>query len=100
MTKEQIKSFWGDNAWGTPVWQHIPVKSTDKAAIRNATQTYLGRLTPLSRAIHLDDDCRSIILANGLEYPAYPEWREPTATIVTTRSIKNQQPTRKTLSAD
>jgi CRISPR system Cascade subunit CasA len=98
MTKEQIKRFCGHDAWGTPVWQDIPVNPTDKAAIRNATRTYLGRLTPLSRAIHLEDDCRSIVLANGLEYPAYPEWREPAATIVTW-SIKNQ-PNRKTLSAD
>jgi CRISPR system Cascade subunit CasA len=35
-------------------------------------------------------------LANGLNYPPYPEWREPTATIKT-RQTKNQLPTRVTL---
>jgi CRISPR system Cascade subunit CasA len=36
-------------------------------------------------------------LANGLEYPTYPEWREASATIVT-RPVK-KQPTRVTLPA-
>jgi CRISPR system Cascade subunit CasA len=94
MTKEQAARFFGQGAWGKPVWEQMPAKLSDKAAIQNATQSYLGRLVPLSRSIHLADDCRSLILANGLDYP---EWREPTATIVT-RPIKNQ-PTRITLSA-
>jgi CRISPR system Cascade subunit CasA len=36
-------------------------------------------------------------LANGLEYPAYPEWREASATIVTRSLMK--QPTRVALTA-
>lgn len=94
MTKDQAARFFGQNTWGKPVWEYMPAKLSDKAAIRNATQSYLGRLVPLSRSIHLADDCRSLILANGLEYP---EWREPSATIVT-RQIKNQ-PTRVKLTA-
>jgi hypothetical protein len=39
-----------------------------------------------------------MILANGLEYPAFPEWREPSATIVT--RIRNKQPSRIALSAN
>ena len=95
MTKEQIARFGDPDGWGKPVWEKMPSKPSDD---RNATQTYLGRLVPLSRAIRLDDNCRSMVLANGLEYPSYPEWREPAATIVT-RNIK-KQPTRKTLPAD
>jgi len=97
MTKEQVAKFFGQNTWGKPVWEHIPAKLSEKAAIQNATRTYLGRLVPLSRSIRLTDDYRSLILANGLEYAQYPEWREPTATIVT-RQIKNQ-PTRVVLPA-
>jgi CRISPR system Cascade subunit CasA len=97
MTKEAITRFCGHDAWGKPVWEQIPSKPTDKTAIRNATQTYLGRLASLSRSIRLEDDCQSMMLANGLEYPGYPEWRETSATIVT-RSIK-KQPTRVTLPA-
>jgi CRISPR system Cascade subunit CasA len=60
----------------------MPVRTAeDKAAIANATSTYLGRLVPLSRAIRLSDDGESIILANGLDYPIFPAFREPTATI-------------------
>ena len=51
-------------------------------ALRNATPPYLGRLFPLSRAIRLDEQSDSIILANGLDYPIFPAFREATATIV------------------
>jgi CRISPR system Cascade subunit CasA len=98
MSKKQVVRFFGKKAWGKPVWEHMPSKLADKAAIENATQTYLGRLVPLSRSIRLTDDCRSLILANGLEYAPYPEWREPTATIVI-RQIKNQPPSRDVLRA-
>lgn len=86
MTKEQVDRFYGPNSWGKPVWEAMPTKLSDKPAIHNATATYLGRLVPLSRCIRLSDDCRSLILANGLDYP---EWREPTATIVN-RTIKGR----------
>jgi CRISPR system Cascade subunit CasA len=99
MTKDQIARFCGYDAWGKPVWEKMPSKPTDQAANRNATQTYLGRLVPLSRAIRLEENCRSMMLANGLDYPDYREgWREPSATIVT-RTVK-KQPTRVTLPAD
>ncbi len=68
--------------WGRPVWEAPPNDSSDKAAVSNATTTYLGRLVPLSRAIKLLPDGRSIVLANGLDYPLFPPLREPTATIV------------------
>jgi CRISPR system Cascade subunit CasA len=97
MSKEQVIRFFGKQTWGKPVWEQMPSRLADKPAIDNATQTYLGRLVPLSRSIRLTDDCGSLILANGLEYAPYPEWREPTSAVVT-RQIKNQ-PTRVTLAA-
>jgi CRISPR system Cascade subunit CasA len=97
MTKERVERFYGNNAWGRPVWEHMPTKQADRPAIENAAQTYLGRLVPLSRSIRLVEDHRSLILANGLKYAPYPEWREPTSTVVT-RQIKNQ-PTRVILPA-
>jgi CRISPR system Cascade subunit CasA len=72
----------GPKGWGLPVWE-MPVKTaTDKAAIANATESYLGRLVPLSRSIRLDMDGRQMILANGLDYPLAPIFREPAATMV------------------
>lgn len=94
MTKEQVARFYGPDSWGKPVWEAMPTQLSDETAIHNAAQTYLGRLVPMSRCIRLSDDCQSLILANGLDYP---EWREPTATIVT-RTIKGK-PTRVPLPA-
>ncbi|MCS7049187.1 MAG: type I-E CRISPR-associated protein Cse1/CasA [Verrucomicrobiae bacterium] len=94
MSKERVAEFYGTGKWGQPVWEKMPTGLLDTQTIYNATETYLGRLVPLSRCIRLADDCRSLILANGLKYP---EWREPTATIVT-RKVKDQ-PTRVPLPA-
>lgn len=68
--------------WGQPYWERPLVCTDDPAAVRNATLTYLGRLVPLSRAIHLDGDGCSIILANGFDYPIFPVFREAAATVV------------------
>ena len=40
--------------WGKPIWESFPASFSDSIAIENATKTYLGRSTPLSRAILLD----------------------------------------------
>lgn len=99
LSKLQTEQFYGQNSWGKPVWEMMPERLADDDAVRNANRTYLGRLVPLTRAIWLADDCRSLILANGLEYGTYAEdgWREPSATIVI-RTVK-RQPTRVVLSA-
>jgi len=91
MTKRQAEQFFGQGSWGRPVWELMPQQLADAEAVGNANRTYLGRLAPLTRAIWLADDCRSVILANGLEYGSYAEdgWREPSATIVT-RTVKGQ----------
>jgi len=75
LNKAQVKQLYGDGHWGRAVWELMPQHLADDEAIQNATSTYLGRLIPLSRAIYFTDDCRSSILANGLDYPSY-EGRE------------------------
>ena len=98
LTKRQAEQFFGQDSWGRPVWELMPQQLADAESVRNAHHTYLGRLVPLTRAIWLADDCRSLILANGLEYESYADgWREPSATIVT-RKVKGQ-PTRVVLPA-
>ena len=90
MTKHLVEQFFGKSAWGKPVWEMMPCRLADSKAVANASRTYLGRLVPISRAIHLSDDCRSLVRANGLDYPTFDEgWREPAATVVTTQ-VKNQ----------
>lgn len=82
ITKEIAIDAYGKGAWGMPIWEK-PVRGIDdRDAIQNATKTYLGRLVPCSRAIRLREDGISVLLANGLEYPIFPAYREATATIV------------------
>jgi CRISPR system Cascade subunit CasA len=79
LSKEDASNL-GPNGWGKPIWE-LPVKSIDhREAIGNATKSYLGRLVPLSRAIRVHPDGKQIVLANGLEYPLAPIFREPAAT--------------------
>lgn len=82
LTKETVTDTLGPDRWGQPVWERSVETVADKTAIENATLSYLGRLVPLSRAIRLSDSGESILLANGLDYPVLPAFREPTATII------------------
>ena len=69
------------DGWGKPIWE-LPVNKVGGEPVQNARMTYLGRLVPLSRAIRLNENGVSIILANGLDYPVFPAFREVNATIV------------------
>lgn len=82
LTRENSTDFHGPNRWGKPTWEQPIEMADDKAARENANTTYLGRLVPLSRAIRLADEGFSIILANGLDYPIFPAFREATATVI------------------
>ncbi len=82
LTRESVTDSFGQNRWGKAVWEMPVVKAEDKPSIENATLTYLGRLMPLSRAIRLNDGGLSLILANGLDYPIFPAFREATATVI------------------
>ncbi len=67
---------------GEPIWELPPAASSDQPASDNASLSYLGRLVPLPRCVRLADDGATIILANGLDYPIFPTYREATATIL------------------
>ena len=58
-------------SFGTPVWEQIPKHMQDSEAVRNATQTYLGRLVPVSRTIRVTSNLESCVLARGLDYSPY-----------------------------
>jgi len=80
LSKRQVEQLYGKNRWGQPPWERPPAGPADAKAVANATATYLGRLVPLSRAVRFEEDGGAMILANGLRFPPYPEWREPTST--------------------
>ncbi len=89
ITKHDSQSVHGNEKWGVPIWEAMPRSEDDEALIKNATETYLGRLVPISRAIRLLDQ-RSMIIANGLAYRPYPAFRE--ATISTqVRKLKGKE---------
>lgn len=70
------------NGIGRPIWELSIEKlaGADAATLKTATMTYLGRLVPLTRAIWLREDGAAMVLDNGLSYPPYDEFREPSAT--------------------
>jgi CRISPR system Cascade subunit CasA len=98
MTRRQVEQFYDQGRWGRPVWELMPKGPSDQQAARNASETYLGRLVPLARAVWLAEDRVSLVLANGLKYAPFPTWREPAATIVI-REVKGR-PTRIVLRAE
>lgn len=75
---------------GQPLWEMMPTSFEDDVAIRNATQTYLGRLVPLSRLVLIHPKKPYMLLGNGLDYPKYSDSfpQEPTATVVMTHDKK------------
>lgn len=83
LTKKTVEYGFDDKGWGKPVWEMMPSGPDDEKAIINATQTYLGRLVPLSRWIRLQDQSR-MIWGNGFTYPVFPDFRcpEPSATSI------------------
>lgn len=93
LDKKLVAEAIGENRWGLPVWERMPLHANDVPAVDNATLTYVGRLAPLPRAISLNKDGRTISLANALDYPDYGEgFREPAATVVTdTEGEKRRQ---------
>jgi CRISPR system Cascade subunit CasA len=77
-------------SWGRPVWEAMPV---NPASVPALTRNYLGRLVPLCRAVHLDDKGRTMVLANGLDYPAFDEiFPEPSTTIVVVKDKGERKP--------
>ncbi len=69
LTKKSVERHFGKSIeWGVPVWEKMPESNEKSEAVTNATETYLGRLVPLSRAIKISNDQKNIILANGLKF--------------------------------
>ena len=79
---------------GRPVWEMPPSSHGDAAGVENATQTYLGRLAPISRLIKIMEDGGAMLLGEGLHYPPFTSGfpAEPTATVVMREKNKKQEP--------
>lgn len=73
LTKDQVGTYLPPYGWGRPVWEQYPSSADDARAVENATETYLGRLVPVSRWVRIKPEGSDMILANGFAYPAHPD---------------------------
>ena len=87
--KELAADLYGIQGWGQAIWE-VSKFFLDDFSCNNASRTYLGRLVPISRLIHLEPDKQSILLVDGLanyqifDDPKKPQlivFREPHSTI-------------------
>jgi len=62
-----------DADWlGRPVWEKMPQSVSDS----KSTETYLGRLTPVSRAIGLYEGSSKMLYGEALRYATYPDFTQ------------------------
>lgn len=92
-THEDIRISYGDQMLGRPIWEAFPSSMKDADSIVNATQTYLGRLVPMTRVIRLDPAGERMLLGDGLAYPSFISGfpQEPTATVIKRRNANNEE---------
>ena len=83
LTIETITDCYSPHGAGRPIWESPLTRKPSNADLELLTQSYLGRLVPLSRAIWLDSPT-SMTLANALVYEGLDDsgYREATATVV------------------
>ncbi|MBU4318737.1 MAG: type I-E CRISPR-associated protein Cse1/CasA [Proteobacteria bacterium] len=93
--KELSEDFYGKNLWGKPVWEFDePSPLDDEEFMKNSVETYLGRLTPLSRFCKLTPNSPYFIYCTGFQYSTKPKKKtdskrvyidfkpEPTSTVI------------------
>lgn len=81
---EDIRFYYGDRDSGKPIWEIPPTSFSDSVSIENATNTYVGRLVPMTRFIRIHPLGERMLLGDGLVYPSFSDGYtpEPTATVV------------------
>ncbi|WP_308599303.1 type I-E CRISPR-associated protein Cse1/CasA [uncultured Desulfovibrio sp.] len=89
LSEEELHDYQrlGEGWQGRPLWERPPRDLDDAPAIRNATETFLGRMVPLTRAVLLSHDGGGMVLGDGLAFPSYTSPQRPfppevTATVI------------------
>jgi CRISPR system Cascade subunit CasA len=90
---EDIRFYYGDRDSGKPVWEIPPTSFTDSVSIENATNTYVGRLVPMTRFIRIHPLGERMLLGDGLVYPSFSDgyYPEPTATVVISKKKDKEE---------
>lgn len=72
---------------GKPVWEKMPKypKETE------STETFLGRLVPISRAIKLFENSSKMLYGEGLRYSNYPDFPREFNTSIVSVNSKNKE---------
>lgn len=82
-----IKKARPEGDWiGRPVWERMPNNVSDMAS----TETFLGRLTPLSRAVRLFPKGSKMLYGEALRYAVYPDFPQEFNTSVIAKRIKRK----------
>jgi CRISPR system Cascade subunit CasA len=77
LTRVQILAM-PSGEWGKPCWELAPVT---RDTLKGISASYLGRLVTMPRCIRCNRDSATLTLADGIRYPKFPEYREPSATV-------------------
>lgn len=84
--EELSRLFTSQNWLGRPVWEQMPKSFSEPGS----TETFLGRLVPLSRAISLFEGSSNMLYGEALRYPMFPDFpREFNTSVVVNSSKKN-----------
>lgn len=79
--------------WGKPIWEDFPAKRTDIKQIKNAEETYLGRMLPMTRLMRIFPDSSQVLIGEGLNYRSFnsknPFPPEPSGTLILIEKDKN-----------
>lgn len=92
-TYEDVAMGYGKRPTGLPLWECMPRSLSDEAGVGNATNTYLGRLVPMTRLIRLHPEGFHMLLGDGLIYPAFTDGFPPesTATVVNRKNGASEE---------
>lgn len=92
LSKEKLDSYFiKNNLFGRPLWEMFPQTYNDHDAISNATQTFIGRLVPLTRLIRLKKNCKHMILGNGLDFPSFGDAHAPFPQEISATAVLNNK---------
>lgn len=72
---------------GHPIWEEMPKNKDDD----NSTLTFLGRLTPASRAIRLFDGSSNMLYGEALRFTTYPDFPREFNTSVAVKRVKKKE---------
>lgn len=92
-THEDIHLGDEDREIGNPIWEQPPSSFDDETNIKNATETYVGRLVPMTRLIRLHPKGELMLFGDGLVYSTFADGfpQEPTATVVVRHKAKKEE---------